>query len=371
MTVQISKEAILDLKQRLHLARWPESETVKDWSQGVPLAYLKEICDDWSKHDLRDLEHQTNHLGSAFKKIQELNLHYLHVRSNKDNALPLLLIHGWPGSYLEFFDAIPLLTNQPSGEIAFDLVIPSLPGFGFSEKPSTVGFGIEKIASMFNDLMLSLGHSRYIAQGGDWGSAISVLIAQHHRESCIGAHINMITAFPPQEVLESPTADELESLQRYQIVQAKHQSYLQQQATMPQTLSYGLTDSPIGQAAWIVEKFYFWTDNQGTPESAIARKKILDNISLYWLTASAGSSAKLYWESIPDFVAGEIDANVACSLFPKEIVTPSRRWAESRFKNIVSWSEAEKGGHFAAMEQPELFAKEVIKGAKALLDATT
>ena len=369
MSVHVSEQSIAELKQKILEARWPEKETVNDWDQGVPLAYLKDLCEDWQNHDWREAENLVNALGSDYATIQDLKLHYLHISSGKQNATPLLLIHGWPGSVMEFFDSIPFLTNPQSGDLAFDLVIPSLPGFGFSEKPEVTGYGIEKIASMFNELMLSLGYSHYIAQGGDWGSEISVLIAENHRENCIGAHINMVTALPPAEVLESPTPGELQALQQYQLVQAKHQSYLQQQATMPQTLSYSLTDSPVGQAAWIVEKFYFWTDNTGSPETAIERKKILDNISLYWFTASAGSSAKLYWESIPSFVAGEISANIACSIFPKEIVTPSRRWAESRFKSIVSWSETEKGGHFAAMEQPELFASEVISGAKALIEA--
>ena len=370
MTINISSNAIADLRKRLANTRWPEPETVDDWSQGVPLNDIESLCADWENHDWRKVEEKINSLGSSFANIQGLNLHYLHIRSNVENATPLLLIHGWPGSILEFVDAAPLLTTNSSGEPAFDLVIPALPGYGFSEKPANPGIGIEKIASMLNELMTTLGYQRYIAQGGDWGSAIALLAAENHSDNCIGAHINMITAVPPAEVLEAPTTEEKNALARFQEVQEKYQGYLRQQSTMPQTLSYGLTDSPAGQAAWIYEKFYYWTDNTGKPESAISRERILDNISLYWFTATAGSSAKLYWESIPNFVAGTITAPVACSVFPEEIIAPSKRWAEGRLKNIVYWNETPKGGHFAAMEQPELFAVEVRNGAKALLNNT-
>ena len=269
---------------------------------------------------------------------------------------------------VEFLKVIEPLTDPAAhgGEAAdaFHIVCPSLPGYGFSDKPAATGWGVEKIATAWDALMTRLGYERYVAQGGDWGAAVTTSIGMQNLGHCIGIHVNMPSARPKQESLANPTEREQIALAGAKHYQDWDSGYSKQQSTRPQTLGYGLVDSPIGQAAWILEKFWSWTDCQGHPENALTRDELLDNVMIYWLTASGAASARLYWESFGrTFGGGDngVDLPTGCSIFPKEIVPTPRSWAEKRYRNIVYWNELDKGGHFAAFEQPEPFVDELRK----------
>ena len=362
-TIDVPQTALEDLKARLALARWPEKETVDDWGQGIPLAYAQELADYWrDEYDWRAVEARLNGLPNYLATVGGLDIHFLHIRSANPAARPLVLTHGWPGSVLEFLDVIEPLAAD------YHLVIPSLPGYGFSGKPAEAKWNVEHIGAAWDALMRALRYDRYFAQGGDWGSAVTCAIGMNHADHCAGIHVNMVVGAPPPDLMTDLTDSEKLYLARFGWYQSKDNGYSTQQATRPQTIGYALTDSPVGQMAWIVEKFHGWTDcgHQpggqsigGHPENALSRDAMLDTVSLYWLTASAASSARLYWHSFRSFAAGEILVPTGCSLFPNEIMRLSRRWAERRYKNIVYWNELERGGHFAAWEQPELFAGEV------------
>lgn len=362
-TIDIPEAQLGDLQARLALSRWPEKETVDDWDQGVPLAYAKELAAYWADgYDWRRCETRLNALPNYLVDIDGVDIHFIHVRSANPAARPLLLTHGWPGSVLEFLDCIVPLSED------YHLVIPALPGYGFSGKPASAGWDVEMIAAAWDALMLALGYGRYFAQGGDWGSAVTTAIGAQNLGHCAGIHVNMVVAMPTPEMLAEATPTEQASLARMQWYQTKDNGYSTQQATRPQTLGYALTDSPVGQMTWIVEKFHGWTDCGhapggqsvgGHPEQAVSRDHMLDTVMLYWLTASAASSARLYWHSFRNFSGGQVTLPTGCSIFPNEIFKASRRWAEQRYTNIVYWNEAEKGGHFAAFEQPALFVDEV------------
>ncbi len=364
-SIHVADSDLQDLDQRLALARFPEKETPHDWSQGVPLEYMREVVDYWrDDYDWRRAESRINAFDQFTAEIDGLDIHFLHVRSEEPNALPLVLTHGWPGSIVEFLKVIEPLTNPAahggdSGD-AFHVVCPALPGYGFSSKPAGTGWGVEKIASTWAVLMERLGYDRYVAQGGDWGSAVTTALGVADPKHCAAIHLNMVSAFPDPD-----TMDNLTELEQGAIAALKHyqdwdSGYSKQQSTRPQTLGYALVDSPVGQAAWILEKFWAWTDCDGHPENVLSRDEMLDNIMLYWLTGSGASSARLYWESFGSFGATkEITTPTGCSIFPKEIARCSRRWAEKRYTNIIHWNELDKGGHFAAFEQPELFVGEV------------
>ena len=362
-TIDIPQSQIDDLKARLALTRWPEKETVDDWDQGVPLAYAQELAAYWaSDYDWRRCEARLNALPNYLVDIDGVDIHFIHVRSDNPDARPLVLTHGWPGSVLEFIDVIEPLSRD------YHLVIPSLPGYGFSGKPTKAGWSVEAIAAAWDKLMRALGYDRYFAQGGDWGSAVTCAIGTQNLGACAGIHINMIVGAPDPATMGDLTEAEKGYLARFQWYQAKDNGYSTQHATRPQTVGYGLADSPVGQMAWIVEKFHGWTDcgHQpggqsvgGHPEKALSKDHMLDTVMFYWLTNSAASSARLYWHSFRSFGAGQIGVPTGCSLFPQEIMRLSRRWADKRFTNIVYWNELDKGGHFAAFEQPELFVEEV------------
>jgi len=361
-TIDVAQSALDDLRQRLALTRFPEKETPADWTQGVPLAYMQEIRDYWATaYDWRRAEAQINAFPQFMTTIDGLDVHFIHARSPEAHARPLLLTHGWPGSIVEFLKVIGPLCDPAShgGDPAdaFHVVCPALPGYGFSGKPVAPGWGVEKIADTWATLMARLGYESYFAQGGDWGSAVTTALGIRDTAHCKAIHVNMVSARPDP-------LDDLTELEQRGLAGMKHyqdwdSGYSKQQSTRPQTLGYGLVDSPIGQAAWIIEKFWAWTDCNGHPENALSRDEMLDNIMLYWLTASAASSARLYWESFGSFSAGEVETPTGCSIFPKEIFVCSRRWAGNRYKNIIYWNELDKGGHFAAFEQPELFVDEL------------
>lgn len=371
--VAVSQTDLDDLRQRLTRTRRPEPATVDDWSQGVPLTELRELCSYWENgYDWRPCESWLNASGSARTAIDGVGIHFLHVRSPEPDALPLVMTHGWPGSVVEFRKVIPMLTDPAAHggdrRDAFHLVLPTLPGFGFSDKPRRRGWGIEKIGATWTVLMKRLGYAdRWAAQGGDWGAGVTRSIAAQQPAGCVGIHLNMIDVVPtPSEILAA-TEDEkaiITGLDRYK---RELNGYAKEQATRPQTLGYALADSPAGQAAWIYEKFNDWTDNTTGPLSVLTRDEILDNIMMYWLTNSGASSGRIYQESFDKVAALPIlTLPVALSVFPKDISRTSRRWAEKRFTNIVHFNEVERGGHFAAFEQPKLFVDEVRAGFRTL-----
>jgi epoxide hydrolase len=366
--IDIPEDQLVGLKRRLGATRWPDAETSGDWTQGIPLAYMKDVCAYWAEqYDWRRTEARLNAFPQYKARIDGLDIHFLHVRSPHRDALPLLITHGWPGSVVEFHKVIgPLADPTAHGggaADAFHVICPSLPGYGFSDKPTSTGWGVEKIALAWDMLMPRLGYERYVAQGGDWGAAVTTAIGMQNRGHCVGIHVNMPIARAPKGSLANPTEREQRALAGAKHYQDWDSGYSKQQATRPQTLGYGLVDSPVGQAAWILEKFWSWTDCKGHPENALTRDELLDNIMLYWLPATGASSARLYWESFGKAFGGGQDQTVqlptGCSIFPKEIVPTPRSWAEKRYRSIVYWNELDRGGHFAAFEQPEIFVKEL------------
>jgi pimeloyl-ACP methyl ester carboxylesterase len=367
-SINISEHALTDLKQRLTNTRWPEAETVDDWSQGVPLSYTQELCEYWlNSYDWRRWEKQLNSHPQFTTEIDGLAIHFLHIRSPHTNALPLVMTHGWPGSIAEFYKVIEPLTNPTKfggkAEDAFHLVCPSLPGYGFSDKPTSPGWGVEQIGKAWGKLMARLGYDSYCAQGGDWGAMVTQNIALTETDHCRGIHTTMPIVAPDPDTMADLTANEQSALEGMGYYSEWDSGYSKQQSTRPQSLAYGLADSPSGQAAWIVEKFWAWMDcgegeNQH-PENILSKDELLDNIMMYWLTNAGGSSARLYWESFSKPVMDEITIPTGCSLFPKEIFRSSKRWIEKRFTNLVYFNELSSGGHFAAFEQPDIFVNEL------------
>ena len=359
-TLAVPQSELDNLNTRIDLTRWPEKETVEDWSQGTPLAALQDLVAYWRQdYDWRRCEARLNALGQFVTEIDGLQIHFIHVRSPHAGAMPLIMTHGWPGSVIEFMGVIEALANPDDPAQAFDLVLPSLPGFGFSGKPAATGWGVEKIGRAWGELMTRLGYTRWVAQGGDWGSAVTTAIGVQKVAGCAGIHLNMPIGRPLPEDMENPTQAELKALGALKHYQDWDSGYSTQQRTRPQTVGYGLVDSPVGLAGWIFEKMWAWTDNSGSPFDALSRDQILDNIMLYWLPANGASSARLYWESFGSFAPQEIELPVAVSAFPREILPTPRKWAERNYCNLVHWGDMEKGGHFAAWEQPQAFVSEL------------
>ncbi|EQB10790.1 MULTISPECIES: epoxide hydrolase family protein [Sphingobium] len=363
--ISIPEDEIRDLHERLDRIRWPEPETVADWSQGVPIADMRALVDYWRHHyDWRRCEKTFNALPQFKTTLDGLDIYFLHIRSSNADALPLILTHGWPGSVLEFLKTIgPLSEPQDFGgdaADAFHLVIPALPGYGFSDKPTGTGWGLERIASNWHLLMQRLGYHEYVAQGGDWGSAVTHTLARQKPDGLKAIHTNLPVVMPPPPY-ENLNAEEAAMLAAMGHYQRWESGYSTQQMSRPQTLGYGLADSPVGQAAWIFEKLQSWADCAGNPLNIFSYDEILDSIMMYWLPNCGASSARLYWESFDGaFVVNEPVA-VPCgySVFPKEIYKAPRSWAERCTPQLIHWNELEKGGHFAAFEQPELFVEEV------------
>jgi pimeloyl-ACP methyl ester carboxylesterase len=365
--IDVSERELEDLRDRLRRTRWPEPATVTDWSQGVPLDYLQEVCRHWLEHyQWRACEARLNAFPQFRTHIDGLDIHFLHVRSPEPNALPVVLTHGWPGSVVEFLDVIGPLTDPVAhggnADDALHLVVPSLPGFGFSDKPAGTGWGRERIADAWVVLMERLGYPRFGAQGGDWGASVCNYLALRHPQRLVGIHLNLVSVQSDPGQADF-TLEEKAALAEARKVGERHMKwesgYIQQQSSRPQTLGYGLTDSPVGQCAWILEKFRAWTDCGGDPVTAFGVDRLLDNISLYWLTASATSSARLYWESRPSSFSTRVEVPVGVSIFPKELGRPFRGWATRVYPDLRYWNEVERGGHFAAFEQPDLFVREV------------
>lgn len=363
-TLAIPQEQLDDLQRRLAMTRWPEAETVDDWSQGTPLAVLQDLTAYWRDHyDWRACEARLNGLGQFVTEIDGLDIHFLHVRSPEPHATPLIMTHGWPGSVIEFQRVIGPLTDPVAhggkAEDAFHLVLPSLPGYGFSARPTRTGWGIETIAAAWAELMRRLGYARWVAQGGDWGAFVTNKIGEQAPDGCAGVHVNMPIARRTKAAKENPTEEDRRTLERMAFYNEWDMAYAKQQATRPQTLGYGLVDSPVGLAGWIYEKLQVWSDNPGNAWDVLGRDAVLDNVMLYWLTGTGASAARLYWESFGGGNDGRIAVPAGASAFPKDIMPVPRSWMEQRYENMVYWNELDRGGHFAAWEQPELFVAEL------------
>lgn len=361
--ISVAQSELDDLRSRLQHTRWPDAETVGDWSQGAPLKYVKSLCAYWADgYDWPAREARLNEVPQYVANIDGLDIHFLHVRSPHAGAMPLVLTHGWPGSVVEFLEVIGPLTDPAAfgGDAAdaFHVVVPSLPGYGFSGKPVSTGWGLRRTALAWAALMARLGYDRYGAQGGDWGAMVTTAIGLQDPEHVAGIHLNMVIGFPGPDDGE-PTEEEQAALARVQSYMAVDSGYSKQQSTRPQTLGYALVDSPAGQCAWILEKFWSWSDTAGDPVGALGADRILDNVMLYWLPATGASSARMYWESFNHPVLDPVSVPMGASVFPKEIFHCSRRWASRQFQDIRYWNKPPRGGHFAAFEQPALFVDEV------------
>jgi pimeloyl-ACP methyl ester carboxylesterase len=362
--VDVPEAALADLRERLRRARWPEPETVTDWSQGTPLGYVRELCQYWlMEYDWAAAQARLNRFPQFLTRIDGLDIHFVHVRSPHADATPLVMTHGWPGSVVEFRKVIEPLTDPVafggSAADAFHLVCPTLPGYGFSGKPAQPGWGVERIADAWDQLMGRLGYPRYGAQGGDWGSLVTAALGRRHPGRVLGAHLNFVVAFPDPGTISDLTEREQAALAAGGRHRAQGAGYAAIQSTRPQSVGYGLVDSPAALCAWIVEKFQAWSDCDGDPGTVFTREELLDNIMLYWLTGSGASAARLYWESYARRGSAPVPVPAGVSIFPKEIYFPSRRWAEPLFTDLRYWNELDKGGHFAALEQPAVFVDEV------------
>jgi pimeloyl-ACP methyl ester carboxylesterase len=364
--IEIPESDLDDLRERLARTRWPDPATASGWMQGVPLDYARELCDHWARrYDWRRCEAELNALPQFRTGLDgggddTVEVHLLHVRSRHEGALPLLLTHGWPGSVVEFLDIIPALTDPPDPADAFHLVIPALPGYGFSGKPTVPGWGVERIATAWAQLMDRLGYDRYAAHGGDWGSAITSALGTGAPESLVGIHLTMPLAGPPPDDEAKPlTQAEQKGLAARKAFMKMGAGYSHEQSTRPQTLGYGLADSPVGQCMWIVEKFWDWTDCAGHPENVVSRDRLLDNVMFYWLPDAGASSARLYWESYKRRRMDVVPVPTGVTLFPQELARLPRHWIERRYTDLRHWNEPPVGGHFAALEQPDVLVDEL------------
>lgn len=360
-TIDITDEVLDDLRMRLRNTRWPDAETVDDWSQGIPLDYVREVCRYWADdYDWRAREAALNRFDQFVTEVDGLDIHFIHQRSPHSGAVPLLLTHGWPGSIVEFHKVIEPLADPTrfGGDAAdaFHVIAPSLPGYGFSGKPTATGWGVGRIAAAWAQLMDRLGYPEYVAQGGDWGSAVTSTLGAADPEHCTAIHLTLAMG---QAMAEPATPEQQRASERAQHYQRWDSGYARQQMSRPQTLGVGLADSPAGQAAWILEKFWSWTDCDGHPENVLSRDEMLDNIMLYWATNSATSSARLYWESFSGRERPQVEVPTGFTVYPGEIVPPVREWVEASFPNVQYWASYDKGGHFAAFEVPETFVTDL------------
>lgn len=378
--IDIPQGVLDDLHRRLAATRWPAELPGVGWDRGVPLGYLQELARYWrTGYDWRAAEARLNRFPQFTTEIDGANVHFLHVRSPEPEAMPVIVTHGWPGSVADFLQVIEPLTDPRAhgGDPAdaFHLVVPSLPGYGFSGPVTEPGWDADRIARAWAELMHRLGYSGYLAQGGDFGTVVSLLLSTLAPEQVAGVHINMLLNGPLDDPsgLDGLAASDLARLDLLPRFNADRSGYMKLQSTRPQTLAYALTDSPVGQLAWIVEKFREWTDSVDVPEDAVDRDHLLTTVMIYWLTATAGSSAQLYYEIadlLPCNTAGwKVAPNpvpLAVAVYPKDMFLPVRRFADRDFPNILRWTEFDRGGHFPAMEEPDLFVADLRAFAGAL-----
>ena len=382
--VNVPEKALVDLRQRIAATRWPDREAVTDRSQGAQLAKVQALVRYWgTDYDWRKAEAKLNALPQFVTKIDGLDIHFIHVRSRHPNALPLIMTHGWPGSIFELLKVVGPLTDPTAhggrAEDAFDLVLPSMPGYGFSGKPQSTGWNPDRIARAWDELMGRLGYKRYVAQGGDWGSVIADKMARQAPPGLLGIHVNMPATVPPEiaNVLASGgpapaglSPEEKVAFDGMDALYKKGSGYALMMVTRPQTLGYSLADSPVGLASWFYDKFADWTHSGGEPEKALTRDEMLDDITLYWLTNTGTSSAQLYWEnSANNFNAVDISIPAAVTVFPGEIYRAPKSWAQRAYHKLIYFHEVDKGGHFAAWEQPELLSAEIRAAFKSLRPA--
>ncbi|HUR36007.1 MAG TPA: alpha/beta fold hydrolase [Vicinamibacterales bacterium] len=365
--INVPDSVLRDLKERLARTRFPDQLPNVGWDYGTDPAYLKPLVEYWrDRFDWRAQERKLNEFDQFTTTIDGLRIHFIHQKSRVANAMPLALTHGWPGSIYEFHKVIGPLTDPVKyggrAEDAFNVVAISLPGFGFSERPRDRGYSPEKMAGIIAKLMARLGYTRYGVQGGDWGGIISRIIALNDAQHVAGLHLNFCTAGAPAGVadpLDGVPAAEAALMNATNARMENERAYQQIQGTKPQTLGVGLTDSPAGLASWIVEKFHAWCDCGDDIESRFSKDDLLTNITIYWATETAASSTRIYYENrVAPPVQGRVAVPTACALFPREITTPPRKWVEARY-NLVRWTPMPRGGHFAALEQPELLVNDV------------
>lgn len=377
--VNIPNEELDYVKQRLQSARYPDQLTnIAAWEDGTDLAYFKEFVRYWqTSYDWRKSEAQLNSFAQFTQTIQGINMHYVHEPADSKDAIPLLLLHGWPGSYFEFYKLIPLL--KATGR--FHIVVPSLPGYGFSSAPQERGCGVTAMAGIMDSLMAALGYTRYIAQGGDWGAIICRAIAKYHSARCAAIHLNMCVAQPsytnPLHILQGVnalllpqlplllTSTEIQRVQDMKKFQSREAGYQKIQGTKPQTLAYALQDSPVGTAAWILEKLRGWSDCDGNPDNVFSKDEMLTNICIYIYGGRIASSIRLYKETFSSkeemkgLFTGYVAIPTGVAIFPRELYKPPRSWANALY-NIVHWTEQPKGGHFAALEQAQLLFDDLM-----------
>jgi microsomal epoxide hydrolase len=365
--ISASDAELADLHERLRRTRWPDAIPGSGWAYGTDLEYLKDLCGYWlSSFDWRDAERRLNEFPQYTTEIDGQQLHFIHARSPRDDARPLLLLHGWPGSVVEFMHVMGPLTDPEShggaaGD-AFHVVAPSLPGFGWSGPTREAGWHPGRISDAFAALMTELGYDRFYCQGGDYGSLISSQLALRLPERVRAIHITFVLAPPVGPGDPGVTPEELALMSEQELYNLTETAYVALQSTKPQSIAYSLVDSPVALAAWITEKFHAWTDNDGRIESAVSRDDLLANITAYWLTATGGSSGRLYFETAAAGFMGpstrRVEVPVAVAVFPRELYRVSRRMAEGQY-NVVRWSEQPKGGHFAALEVPGLLVEDI------------
>ena len=362
----VPESDLIDLRRRLSATRWPDPETVDDWSQGVPLARMRDLVAYWRHdYDWRRCESMLNDYGLAETTIDDVAIRFLHVRSAHEGALPLLMTHGWPGSIVEFHKVVRPLTDPVAfgghASDAFHLVVPCLPGYGLSERPREVGWTVDRTAEAWHVLMQRLGYQEYVAHGEDKGSLVSISLGRMAPEGLRAIHLTQLILIPLGDMpAETKSADHEAAVQQFRRYLEQESGYSVQQRTRPQTLGYGLADSPVSQAAWVYEKLAAWSDCNGDPESIFTKDEILDNIMLYWLSNTGTSAARSYWEGrAADYTPSHLYLPVGCSIFPKEILLAPRSLAEHYYHDIFYWNELPKGGHFAAFEQPEIFVCEM------------
>jgi pimeloyl-ACP methyl ester carboxylesterase len=361
--IDVPQADLDDLRARLLRTRWPEPATEDGWAQGVPLDYARDLSGYWANaYDWRRCEAELNARSQHLVPVDgggtdTVDVHVLEAPSPHPGALPLLLTHGWPGSVVEFLDVLDALADPPEPADAFHVVVASLPGFGFSGKPAVAGWGVERIARAWVQLMAGLDHRRWGAHGGDWGAMVTAELGTLAPSGMVGVHVTMPLVRRPDT--DDLTPDEEAAMADYRRFAEDGSAYAVQQATRPQTVGYGLADSPVGQLAWVVEKFHAWTDNDGSPEDAVERDRLLDNVMLYWLPDAAAASARIYRESYGRRRLDPVPVPSGVTIFPRDLHRPPRRWVERRFTDLRHWSAAPRGGHFAALEEPGILVEEL------------